>query len=138
MLLQKFPNLKLLIVGTENDPVDESLLKIDGIVDLRGKCSLAETAWVLKQVDLVIGNDCGPMHIADAVLAEHLVLFGPSCELKNGPRNRGGPIRVEVPCSPCQFNYNLLVTCPKAICMDGITPDLVFSHAEKVLCKVDR
>lgn len=133
LLLQRFPQLSILILGTGHDPVDESLLKMEGIFDLRGKCSLAETGWILKQADLVIGNDCGPMHIADAVLAEHLVLFGPTCELKNGPRNRGLPIRVPVHCSPCQFDPVLLNTCPKAVCMEGITPELVLSHAEKIL-----
>lgn len=134
LLLTRFPRMKLLVLGTPEDIVQDSLLKLEGVLDVRGKFTLAETAWVLKQADLVIGNDCGPIHIADAVLAEHLVLFGPSCTVKNGPRNRGWPVRVPTPCSPCQYDHQIMAACPRAICMDGITPEIVLSRAEKILC----
>jgi len=135
LLLARFPRLTLLILGTKDDPIQESLLNSNQAFDLRGNYTLAETAWVLKQADLVIGNDCGPSHIADAVLTEHLVLFGPTCEIKNGPRNRGRTIRVPVTCSPCQYDHKVIDACPKAVCMEQVTPDLVFSRAEEILSR---
>jgi len=133
LLIARFPQMTLLILGTKDDPISESLLKLERVLDLRGEFTLAETAWSLKHVDLVIGNDCGPSHIADAVLTEHLVLFGPSCEIKNGPRNHGWPVRVPISCSPCQYDHKVLDSCLNAVCMESMSPNLVFSRAEQIL-----
>ncbi|MCK4753070.1 MAG: hypothetical protein KAS75_06465, partial [Planctomycetes bacterium] len=65
ILLQKHPNAQICIIGTENDHIPKALLTSDRVIDLRGKLSLEETAWVLQNSNLAIGNDCGPMHIAD-------------------------------------------------------------------------
>jgi len=103
---------------------------LDGIagVDLRGRLTLRESAWVLKHCQLAIGNDSGPMHIADAVLTPHLTLFGPTCEVKNGPRNRGVAVRTDVPCSPCQYDLALLDSCADPLCMKGLAASTVMER----------
>ncbi len=108
---------------------------LDGIagLDLRGRLTLREAAWVLKHCQLAIGNDSGPMHIADAVLTPHLTLFGPTCEVKNGPRNRGAALRTDVPCSPCQYDLELLDSCADPLCMKGLAASTVM---ERVIATV--
>lgn len=62
-------------------------------------------AGVLQQVDVAVAADTGPLHIAAAVGARCVALFGPKDPARYGPREYGG-VRHEllfhdVPCRPC-------------------------------------
>lgn len=120
IIVEKYPNSTIYLIGTKEDEVDQSLLAASYVKDVRGKLTLRETAWILKKVNLVIGNDCGPIHIADAAGAVGTVLFGPSCDLKNSPRNKIVSVYVDMPCRPCQ--YNGPITCKAPKCIQEITP----------------
>ncbi|WP_420431413.1 glycosyltransferase family 9 protein [Hyphobacterium sp.] len=56
-----------------------------GVLDLTGKLYLSDVAAVVERARLFIGNDSGVMHIAAAMGAPTLGLFGPSDELLYGP-----------------------------------------------------
>jgi heptosyltransferase-1 len=64
--------------------------------------SLMELAALLEQVDLVIGGDTGPIHIAAAVGTPTVSLFRVTDAGRNGPRGENH-IRLQAPldCSPC-------------------------------------
>ena len=81
-LTQEFPNTKIIVLGTSDDKVD-GIEFSDQVIDLRGRLTLAEVAGVLRVSKLVVGNDCGPAHIADCVGANTFVIFGSSCPVKN-------------------------------------------------------
>lgn len=132
-LLARHEGVQLCVIGTSTDFDVGEVPRDDRVHDLRDRYSLAETAWMLRHCDLVIGNDCGPMHVADAVLAPTLVLFGPTCEIKNGPRNRGETMNSDAACSPCQYDLKLLDTCDNPVCMTGLPADLVVERAEKII-----
>lgn len=126
MLLGKYPQAGIYFLGTEHDDFPESLKDVSGIYDLRGRFALRQTAWFLKQSDLAIGNDCGPMHIADAVQTPGLMLFGPTCELKNGPQYKVFSVRADLFCSPCQQRRRM-ETCMNPDCMKKLTAEEVMS-----------
>ena len=119
------PEAQILLIGTESDHVPEQIHSNPNVIDLRGKLTLAETAWVLKNSDVAIGNDCGPMHIADAVQTKALIIFGPTCQLKNGPVYKAVPIVAQVDCRPCQY-AGKLYTCDDARCIEQITAEYVY------------
>ena len=131
LLLERHPDARLLVVGGPGDAID--LPRSPRIVDLRGRHTLAETAWTLQRCALVVANDCGPAHVADAVLAPLVVLFGPTCEIKNGPRNRGVALSSDADCSPCQYDLALLDTCDNPVCMQRLSPERVADEADRVL-----
>jgi ADP-heptose:LPS heptosyltransferase len=131
-LLERLDGAQVCVFGSEGDDPAE-LPRRDNVLDLRGKLSLAETAYVMRRCDLVIGNDCGPMHVADATLAPTLVLFGPTCEIKNGPRNRGAVLSVDAPCSPCQYDLELLDACDNPVCMRELGVDAVVERATRLV-----
>lgn len=134
LLIDKYPNSQICIIGTSTDTIDEDLLAMDGIVDLRDNLTLAETAWILKMAQLVVGNDCGPMHIADAVGASGISIFGPTCQIKNGPRNKIIPISLNLPCSPCQYKGPINCQCPD--CMTKLTADVILEKIETVFSNI--
>lgn len=47
--------------------------------------TLRELAWILRQARLVIGSDTGPLHLADALGARVIGLYGPTDPRRNGP-----------------------------------------------------
>ena len=53
--------------------------------DLRGMVRLIELPEIIKQADLIISNDSGPLHIASAIGTPTISLFGPTSFVKYGP-----------------------------------------------------
>jgi lipopolysaccharide heptosyltransferase III len=133
LILKKYQHAQICIIGTDKDEIPDSLPCDDRIVDLRSRLSLSETAWILQNSDIAIGNDCGPMHIADAVQTCSIVIFGPSCELKNAYRNKVTPVFGNVPCRPCQYNEGRIMSCDDPQCMLRIAPDDVMEKLTEII-----
>lgn len=65
-------------------------LEIDALVDLLGGAALLVT------------NDTGPLHLADALGTATVGLFGPNTPQRYGPRRQGSlALFADLPCSPC-------------------------------------
>jgi len=47
--------------------------------------NLRELAWLLQKAEVVIGGDTGPLHLADALGAKVIGLYGPTDPRRNGP-----------------------------------------------------
>lgn len=137
VILAKYPDSQICVIGTKDDPFPKEALADSRVIDLRDRLSLSETAWVFKTAHLAVGNDCGPMHIAYAVQTPSIVIFGPTCQIKNAPLNKAVALSSDLPCSPCQYS-DLLETCPDPCCMKEISPQLVMEKAEKVLLRRDK
>ncbi len=98
---------------------------------LAGKYSIPESGGVLGQMDLVITNDSGPMHIAAAVGTRVLAIFGPTDAAKTGPYGEGHKVlTADVGCRPC-----LSRRCSKdgIPCLSGVTAERVAGAALEML-----
>lgn len=126
-LCEQDSDVQICIVGTRDDELPVIQPASAAIIDLRGVYTLSETAWLMRHADLVIGNDSGPMHIADAVQAKGIVIFGPTCVIKNGPRNKIIPVSLSRKCSPCQYT-EALETCENPECMQNLTADVIMER----------
>jgi heptosyltransferase II len=96
-------------------------------LNLAGKTSLRELAAVLKICDLVLTNDTGPMHLAYAVGAPVVAIFGSTSPELTGPvfSARAKVVRCDAPCSPC-FRRE----CPIDLrCLRGIETEQVVAAA---------
>jgi len=70
--------------------------------NLAGKLGTPELAAVLAQAAVVVSNDSGPMHVAAAMGAPTLGLFGPETPVMYGPIGlRARALYRPPPCSPC-------------------------------------
>ena len=130
LLLKKNKDCQICILGTADDIIEGDLPVSERLLDLRGRLSLSQTAWMLRNSDIAVGNDCGPMHIASAVQTRSLVIFGPTCVMKNLPPNNAKPITAGLNCQPCQYDANL-DNCQCPDCINKITPDIVIGEMEK-------
>ena len=103
------------------------------VLSLIGRTGLAELAAVLAEAALVVANDSGPMHLADAVARPQVVLFS-GTDLESQWRPRGSPARLlrrPTACAPC-YRFD----CPYDLdCLD-IPPQEVVDHALDLLAQV--
>lgn len=71
------------------------------MVNLAGELSLQELAELISHARLVISGDSFPMHLATAVGAPLITLFGPTDERKTGPRSDNSLILRPDDCTMC-------------------------------------
>jgi ADP-heptose:LPS heptosyltransferase len=94
----------------------------DPALDLTGRLSARETMAVLSCVDLFLSPDTGPMHMACAVGAPSVSVFGPSDPARyfsgGGNPGRHVVVRAELWCSPCN-----LIRKPPAECARTDAPE---------------
>ena len=94
---------------------------------------LAQLAQVLANLDLMITNDSGPMHLAAAVGVPCLALFGPTDPNRTRPvGDQHEVVYTDRWCSPC-FRRS----CPLIHhrCLKQIEVDLVADHATRMLSR---
>jgi heptosyltransferase I len=89
-------------------------------------------AGVMRECDVVVAADTGPLHLGAAVGARCVALFGPKDPLRYGPRQHAG-IRHEllwhdVPCRPCRRR-----DCVSPQCVLGIPVAHAFAAVERQL-----
>jgi 3-deoxy-D-manno-octulosonic-acid transferase/heptosyltransferase-1 len=125
-------SLKVVFTGSEKESIEKitSLMKTES-VNLGGKTTLLDLAYLYKKAGMVITTDSGPMHLAAAVGIPVIALFGPTDPARTGPYGVGHTIiRTELPCSPC-----FLKKCSTKQCMKDISTGQVFAVVEKKLIK---
>jgi heptosyltransferase-2 len=101
--------------------------RIDGIPatrDFFGRTGLMQLAAVLQRAALLVTNDTGPMHVADAVGTRVVAIFGPTDPATTAPFRPQRIVRRPIECAPC-----LERTCPLGHhrCMTEISVDDVFA-----------
>ncbi len=92
--------------------------------------SLARLAALLSLADVYLGNDSGVTHLAAAVGAETVALFGPSDPLGWAPR--GARVKIvarSVECSPCE--RATMKICPHRKCLTGLAPGDVMALVQE-------
>ncbi len=100
-------------------------------LNLAGRTSLGGLAAVLRGLDLFVGNDTGPAHIAYALGVPSITLFGPADARRWAPLEtaRHRIVRVPVACSPCGYWECPIDHC----CLGRISPEMVLAAAEGFL-----
>ncbi len=104
------------------------------MIDLTGRTDLPTLAAVLALSTTVVSNDSGAMHVAAAVGAPVVALFGPTNERRTSPlADRKGAPRAIVAgdawCRPCELRR-----CPlDHRCMRGISVERVAAEAKRLM-----
>lgn len=106
------------------------------ILDLTGKCSLLASAAIIKRSRLLLANDSGLMHIAEAVQTPVLALFGSTTrELGFFPQRATSHVleHPNLDCRPCSHLGHH--ACPRKHfrCMKEITPQRVLDEIKRAL-----
>ena len=104
--------------------------------DACGIFSVAGTYALLQQCQVLISNDCGPMHIGSAAGIPVIALFGPTDPAEYRPIQHKLSYTFwpgkDLPCAPC-YRHGYFPPCSHVTCMKLIKPGQVFARLEKVL-----
>jgi heptosyltransferase-2 len=99
--------------------------------DLTGRTGLGALLGLLDRAAVLVSNDSGPLHMANALRTPVVSVFGPTDPRATGPfREPARVLKVEgVSCWPCRYRV-----CPiDHRCMTRIAPEAVARAAEEVL-----
>lgn len=126
-------NIRVVLTGLEKDALEASLIvaSVKGVAPINAcaKTSVNQLACLIKKCSLYISSDSAPLHIAAAVGAPFVALFGPTDPLRHlAPAKNYIVIKKDLSCSPCYKSK-----CKNKICMDLITPEDVLEAVDKLL-----
>ncbi len=153
MIIRELGGSVLISGSRQEKPIAEEIARKipdrEQVTVIAGRSSLRELIAILSQVDAVVTNDSGPMHLAYAVGTPLVALFGSTSPELTGPPSFVNPsrwhfkeevefsvsesvIRKPLPCSPC-FRRD----CPEGHtrCLNLIEVDEVFEELKGVLPK---
>ena len=122
----------LLSWGSDSELAELQNIKrrVSGLLTIWSRSSLREFVALLAQVDLVIGGDTGPVHIAAALGTPTVSCYRATDRLRNGPRGaRHAILQSPMRCSPC-----LRKDCPdNEACSNSINVHEVLGAARRML-----
>jgi len=122
----------VVVVGGGKDSFCDEIASVDKKAhSFAGKFSMIESAAALSFCDLVIANDTGMMHVAEAVGTDVVGIMGPTSYEFGCYPYRGGSRVVELDmwCRPCSKNgKGPCIRGGKRPCLNNITPDMVFEE----------
>jgi ADP-heptose:LPS heptosyltransferase len=134
-ILGSSTDLAFLLIGTEIEErrlFFQNLNNHSAVCDLINKTDLQNLSALLSQVDLTIGVDSGPLHLASAVGGKTLSLyFGSAQCYETGPLGEGHIVlQTALDCSPCKEDKP---ACDKFDCRELISPETVAEVAKNML-----
>lgn len=117
-------NAKVVFVGSpaDTDSVENIVARMKNKpVSMAGKTSVLDLACLLKNMDLLITSDSGPMHMAVAVGIPVIALFGPTDPEKTGPYGDSNMvIHKNSSCEPCFKRACENIYCMKSISVEEV------------------
>lgn len=123
-------NVKILLIGGKEDVSYvsqlEKIVSVDKerILNLTGQISLKELISLMKVSYLYLGNDSGPLHLAEACGLPSISFFGPESPYVYGhPGDKNYTFYSGLHCSPCLNVYtNKNSSCIDNRCLKMIEP----------------
>ncbi|TET81996.1 lipopolysaccharide heptosyltransferase II [candidate division TA06 bacterium] len=131
-LLKRY-NCSIVLFGSADDStlnLEDTTLP-DGVVDLCGKLTLTEAAYLLKRCVCLVSNDTGIAHVAAGVGTPVVSIFGSTSPEWTSPiGNKNVVVYEKVECSPC---FDRVCRFGHYGCLQNVGTDVVLDAVEEVL-----
>ena len=146
LLIDEHPENYYVMIGAKSeysyveDICKRVKYKDNQLINCAGRTTLKELLALIEMSYLMITNDSGPLHIADAYGKNIAAFYGPETPVVYGPSHTKNALifySENVYCSPCLNVYDSKKclygeVCEDNICMSEIKSNMVF----KKICKV--
>lgn len=112
LFIKRFPKIKIVITGTlAESGLGEIVVKKtceSQVINLCGKLNLRQLAGVFHKSIMVLGGDCGGLHLAKAAGSRVVVIIGPTNYALTGPIEADLIIDMQLPGTPwyCRKTLN--------------------------------
>ena len=126
----------VLVIGSEAEKDICSIAAHGGVAtNACGRLSLMETAAALKKASVLVTNDSGPLHIAEATGTPVVALFGPTVrQFGYFPLlDDSIALEKEIDCRPCSRNGARPCHIDKRDCLENIGTTEVLASVNRVL-----
>lgn len=126
----------VILVGDEGEEeFSEEVRRMAGrdVPSLVGTTDLPTLAGVLSLASALLGNDSGPVHLANAVGTPVVAIFGPTHPKLGFYPLKGRALTADLPCSPCSLHGEGPCRRGERMCMREVTPDDVLVTLEEFL-----
>lgn len=131
---------KILILGDASErTVAEELTGAmhNRAIDLVGKTRLSELIAIIDNLEVLVANDGGPLHMAAALNKKTVSFFGPVDPKVYGPypadEKRHIVLRRNLECSPCYRDFRLNKCLNNISCLEGIDIEQAFDAVKNLL-----
>jgi lipopolysaccharide heptosyltransferase II len=137
--LIKDKNAKVLILASQEEKdITQEMVKFmhEEAIDFTGKLSLRELAAMINNLNLLICNDGGPLHMAVSLGINTVSLYGPVDDEVYGPYSQSDRhivIKKYLSCRPCYKNFRFTGCSNNHRCMEDINIEEVFSAVNNLL-----
>lgn len=122
---------RVFIIGHEDAVLPSDRAENTDFVYCLGQ-PLADVAGLIRELDCMVSEDSGIMHIAAAMQTPQVAIFGPTNDVKNSPwSDQAIVVRKDIQCAPCQYTERA-TNCCKNICMD-IDVSYIVKHVNDIL-----
>ena len=125
-------NANIIVVGGRNDYFCSDIAAVnERVYSFSGDLGIIESAAALSLCDVVVANDTGMMHVAEAVGTDVIGIMGPtSYEFGCYPfRKSSKVVELDMWCRPCSKNgKGPCIILGKRPCLNKISPDMVLEE----------
>ena len=140
LLIKEFRAKIFIFVGPREKEYGKQLFRLIKEKDscfMFDEIDLKNLVSLLDYCDLIIGNDGGPLKIANALGKKNISIFGPVDEKVYGPYPPDSScvkvIKKDIACRPCYKRFRLSPCNNKYACLLQIKVEEVFSEIKKLL-----
>lgn len=140
MILSTAPETLVLLTGAPGERAgSRELAKAVSnprCLNFTGCLQLDELPLLYSVAELMVTNDSGPGHFSAVTGMPTIVLFGPETPALYGSLGNFLPVYAGLACSPCVSATNHRQTpCQDNVCLQSITPEMVFAKVKPFLRK---
>ena len=127
-------NYGIVFIGSNVErEICENIKPNNNYLNLAGELSLLESAALIKKCDLMICNDSGAMHLANAVNTDVFVFFGPTVQSIGYPPigKNDHVFEIDLECRPCSSHGTKECPLKHHNCMKFIEAESVFRKVQE-------
>jgi lipopolysaccharide heptosyltransferase I len=117
---------------SESDLAQAIVARAGGAAVAAPPTSLGDLAWLMRSAALVVSGDTGPLHLAAAMGAPLVGLYGPTWPERNGPWEPEDEVISRAEQCRCHHKRRCQIGAP---CIETITLEEVVGAAERRLAK---
>ncbi len=131
--------VKILILGDDSErPIADIIVNAmkNKPIDLIGITSLEELIAIINNLNILITNDGGLLHIAVALSVKTVSIFGPVDEVVYGPyppSDKHIVIKKELICRPCYQKFRMPICDRDKECINSISVEEVFDATQRLI-----
>ncbi len=134
-LIGLLPEQNFVLLGGPQDHFLNELVLGPRVLNLAGKISFIESAWVVSQSQLLISNDTGPMHFGEQLGHPTIALMGPA-PFGFPSRKTTRVMELDLSCRPCSKHGQGPCTNKEfQKCLQGISPEKIKNEAVQILSR---